>query len=415
MTAGDPAKIQVTAPSTGFLARLRARRRARARYKRDEVIMGYLFILIPMTIFIVFFLGAMVFDFWISFYHWAILDSPRFVGSANYNYIFHTDETFWIAIKNTVQYALIVVPVQTVIAFTLALIVNQNIRGRTFFRTTFYFPSITSSIAMSLIFLFIFNNYGLLNTLISDLPHVTIPGVLYYLIRLLPGILLAAYLIRDPEVQALRTTPDDVLHLSRGVWIAAALLVLYVLNFFGVIYALLSVFWTVPGGLHGLLNLVALNIQQSFQPAGLNWLGDPAVALKSIMGLNIWTTTGTLMIVFLAALQGVPRDVLEAAAIDGASGFQAIIRIVVPLIRPALFFIVANGIIGCLQIFDQAFLLSQGSGGPENSTMTAVLWIYNNAFQNDYYGIAAAASAFLFAFIFVATIVTRRLIGEEAS
>jgi multiple sugar transport system permease protein len=415
MTVGDPAQIQVTAPSTRFLARLRPRRRARARYKRDEVIMGYLFILIPMTIFTVFFLGAMVFDFWISFYHWAILDSPRFVGSANYNYIFHTDPTFWIAIQNTVVYAAVVVPLQTVIAFTLALIVNQDIRGRTFFRTTFYFPSITSSIAISLIFLFMFNNFGLLNTLISYLPNLTIPGVLYYLIRLLPAILLAAYLIRDPEIQALRSSPDDILRLSRGVWIVAALLVLYVLNFFGLIYASLSAIWTVPGGLHSLLDLLSLNISQSFQPAGPNWLGDPAVALKSIMGLNIWTTTGTIMIVFLAALQGVPRDVLEAAAIDGASGFQAIIRIVVPLVRPALFFVVANGIIGCLQIFDQAFLLSHGSGGPENSTMTAVLWIYNNAFQNDFYGVAAAASFFLFAFIFVATIVTRRLIGEEAS
>jgi len=219
MLAGDPAQLQVTAPSTPFLARLRPKRRTRNRYKRDEVIMAYLFILIPMTIFTVFFLGAMVFDFWISFYHWAILDSPRFVGSANYNYIFHTDPTFWIAIGNSVEYAAIVVPLQTIIAFTLALIVNQDIRGKTFFRTSFYFPSITSSIAISLIFLFIFNNYGLLNTLISDLPRVAIPGVLYYLIRLLPAILLATYLIRDPEVQALRSTPGDVVHvydLNRG-------------------------------------------------------------------------------------------------------------------------------------------------------------------------------------------------------
>lgn len=287
--------------------------------------MAYLFILIPMTIFMVFFLGAMGFDFWISFNHWAILDSPRFVGSANYNYVFRVDPVFWTAIGNTFEYALIVVPLQTVIAFMLALTVNQNIRGRAFFRTTFYFPSVTSSVAISLIFLYLFNNTGLLNTLIGDI-HI---------------------------------------------------------------------------GNHYL--------------QGPNWLGDPHIALKSIMGLNIWTTTGTLMVVFLAALQDVPRDTLEAAALDGATGFQAIIRIVVPLIRPAMFFVVANGIIGTLQIFDQAFILSQGSGGPENSTMTAVLYIYNQAFGNDFYGVAAAASFVLFAFIFAATIIVRRLIGEETA
>jgi multiple sugar transport system permease protein len=132
------------------------------------------------------------------------------------------------------------------------------------------------------------------------------------------------------------------------------------------------------------------------------------------MGLNIWTTSGTLMIIFLAALQDVPREVLEAAAIDGATGFQAVLRIVVPLVRPALFFVVANGLIGTLQIFDQAFVISQGTGGPESSTMTAVLYLYNTAFKDGYYGVAAAGSFLLFVFIFVATIAVRRLIGEEA-
>jgi multiple sugar transport system permease protein len=319
VTGGSAQMSPAVSPAT-TRPRTRFRRNRGEPYKREEVIMAYLFILIPMAIFLIFFFGAMGFDFWISFNHWAILDSPRFVGSANYNYVFRVDPLFWTAIGNTFEYALVVVPIQTAIAFILALTVNQNIRGRAFFRTTFYFPSVTSSVAISLIFLYLFNNTGLLNTLLSDI-HI----------------------------------------------------------------------------------------------GGPNWLGDPHIALKSIMGLNIWTTTGTLMVVFLAALQDVPRDILEAAALDGATGFQAIIRIVIPLIRPAMFFVVANGIIGTLQIFDQAFILSQGSGGPENSTMTAVLYIYNQAFQNDFYGIAAAASFVLFAFIFVATIVVRRLIGEETA
>ncbi len=300
--------------------RVRGRQRKERRYKRDEVIMGYVFVFVPMLIFLTFSFGAMIFDFWVSFYHWAILDTPRFVGSANYNYLWHSDGTWITAIWNTVQYCVIVVPLQTVIAFSLALVVNQNIRGRAFFRTTFYFPSVTSSVAISLIFLFLFNNFGLIN----------------YLINQLPG-----------------------------------------------------------------------------HPQGPNYLGDPKYALKSIMGLNIWTTTGTLMVVFLAALQEVPREVLEAAAIDGATGVRAIVSIVVPLIRPAMFFVVANGLIGTLQIFDQAFILSGGTGGPDYSTTTAVLYIYINAFTNSFYGVAAAASFMLFAFIFAATLLVRRLIGGE--
>ena len=169
MATGTPGNVQPAAVAAA--GRIRGRRRGSERtpYKRDEVIMGYLFVLFPMAIFLTFFFGAMGFDFWISFNHWAILDTPRCVGSANYNYIFHTDPVFWTAIKNTVTYAVVVVPVQTVIAFLLALIVNQNIRGKTFFRTTFYFPSVTSSVAISLIFIFLFNNFGLLNTILGDI------------------------------------------------------------------------------------------------------------------------------------------------------------------------------------------------------------------------------------------------------
>jgi multiple sugar transport system permease protein len=313
---GGPNQIQPAA--IPFATRLRTRFRMGTGYKRDEVIMGYLFVLVPMVIFLTFSFAGMIFDFWISFHRWSILDTPVFNGSRNYNYLFHIDPVWWTAVRNTIKYALIVVPIQTAIAFTLALIVNQNIRGKKFFRTTFYFPSVTSSVAISLLFLFLFNNFGLINYALSRV-HIT----------------------------------------------------------------------------------------------GPNWLGDPATALYSIMGLNIWTTTGTLMVIFMAALQDVPREVLEAAALDGATGPRAVLYVVLPLIRPALFFVVANGLIGTLQIFDQAFVMSQGSGGPENATMTAVLYIYNQGFTNGLYGVAAAASFVLFAFIFVATLIVRRLFGEE--
>lgn len=317
MAVGGP--IQAPPATLSGAGRLRRRLRPAVPYRRDEVIMGYLFVLVPMVIFLTFSVAGMVFDLWISFNHWDVLSPPVFRGFDEYKFLFQQD-IWWHAIRNTVEYALIVVPVQTVISFTLALIVNQRIRGQTFFRTTFYFPSVTSSVAISLLFLYLMNNYGLVNSVLRSIGFQNPP----------------------------------------------------------------------------------------------NWLSDTTWALPSIMGLNIWTTTGTYMIIFLAALQDVPRDVLEATAIDGATGFQAVTRVVVPLVRPAVFFIVATGLIGCLQIFDQAFVLSQGSGGPEGATTTAVLYIYNTAFKDGFYGVAAAASFLLFAFIFVATITVRRLIGEEA-
>lgn len=306
------------APAALNARRRLARRSGSPKYNREDVILGFGFILFPFVIFLAFNFLGMVFDFWISFHRWQVIDTPVFNGSANYNFIFRRDPVFWTAIKNTAEYAFFVVTIQTVISFILALIVNQNIRGKKFFRTTFYFPSVTSSVAISLLFLYLFNNLGLINYALS------------------------------------------ILKIS-----------------------------------------------------GPNWLGDPHYALKSIMGLNIWTTTGTLMVIFLAALQDVPRDTLEAAAIDGANGIQAVLRVVLPQIRPAIFFVVANGLIGSFQVFDQAFIMSQGSGGPENSTTTAVLYIYNEAFTNGLYGVAAAASFVLFCIIFVVTIIVRRVLEQE--
>jgi multiple sugar transport system permease protein len=145
---GGPAQVSPALSPATARSRGRFRRSRGEPYKREEVIMAYLFILIPMAIFMVFFFGAMGFDFWISFNHWAILDSPRFVGSANYNYVFRVDPLFWTAIGNTFEYAVVVVPIQTVIAFMLALTVNQNIRGKAIYRTLYFLPVVTMPAAI---------------------------------------------------------------------------------------------------------------------------------------------------------------------------------------------------------------------------------------------------------------------------
>ncbi len=107
-----------------------------------------------------------------------------------------------------------------------------------------------------------------------------------------------------------------------------------------------------------------------------SWFSDEHTALWSIVGLNAWTTSGTIMLFYLAALQSISTDVYEAAALDGTSGWRTFSKITFPLLRPAHFFVLVVFGIGALKIFDQAFLVSGGAGGPNYSTYTAVLYIY---------------------------------------
>lgn len=142
-----------------------------------------------------------------------------------------------------------------------------------------------------------------------------------------------------------------------------------------------------------------------------NWLDDPAVALKGIMIMNIWSTAPFFMVIYLAALQNIPQSIYEAAKIDGADGWQRFIFITLPLLKPVTFFVVTMGIIGTFQLFDQSYIFSGGSGGPNNATLTVVLLIYQYVFKDLQMGYAAAL-AFLLAFIIITlTLIQRRLFG----
>ena len=130
------------------------------------------------------------------------------------------------------------------------------------------------------------------------------------------------------------------------------------------------------------------------------------------MLLNIWTTGASFMIYFLAALQDVPQEVLEAAGVDGANRFEIFWHIIVPLLRPTIFLVAALGTIGAFQMFDQAKFMTAGQ--PLNSTLTPMLQIYNEGFVNGRFGQAAAMSVILFLVIFLVTLAQRRLLDPAA-
>jgi multiple sugar transport system permease protein len=145
-----------------------------------------------------------------------------------------------------------------------------------------------------------------------------------------------------------------------------------------------------------------------------NWLGDPAIALKGIMIMNIWSTAPFFMVIYLAALQDIPRSLYEAAQIDGASNWQQLTRITLPLLKPVTFFVVVTGIIGTFQLFDQSYIFSKGSGGPDNATLTVVLLIYQYVFRDLQMGYAAAIAFLLAGVIIGLTLIQRKFFSPGA-
>jgi multiple sugar transport system permease protein len=280
--------------------------------KLREALVGYAFVALPMLVFFALFLYPIGYAIYISFHDWGIFGSQGSVGLANYEELWH-DDIFWRAVKNTIYYTVGVVPAQMALGLFVALVVNAAIRGRTFFRAAFYFPSLTSSAAITAIAVYILSADGLLNAIVGG---------------------------------------------SRS------------------------------------------------------WFGDSDTALESIMALNAWTTSGTMMVFYLAALQSIPTDVYEAAAIDSASRWRTFWKITFPLLKPAHFFVAVVSVIGALKVFDQAFIVSNGSGGPNYSTLTAVLYLYRTAIADIRFGYAAAIGVALFGFIFAITLLQRLLFGR---
>jgi multiple sugar transport system permease protein len=161
----------------------------------------------------------------------------------------------------------------------------------------------------------------------------------------------------------------------------------------------------------GLLNAFLGKI--AGHPVHTPWFGQSSTALESIMGLNIWLTSGTVMLFYLATLQSIPTDVYEAAAIDATSRWRTFWKITFPLLKPGHFFVAVISIIGCLKIFDQAFIVGGGKGSPAYSTETAVLYLYQTAIFDAQWGYAATVGIVLFLIIFAFTLVQRLLFGRS--
>jgi len=150
-------------------------------------------------------------------------------------------------------------------------------------------------------------------------------------------------------------------------------------------------------------------------PAG-EFLNSPTQALPSILAVNVWVEMGYCTIIFLAGLQTIPKEISEAAKIDGASDRQVLRRVTLPLLMPITFFLMVMEGIQFLRIFTQVYNMSmQATGGPLNSTKSAALYIYQKAFTNFEMARAASASAVLFVIIMVVTILQIRFFDKRVN
>jgi ABC-type sugar transport system permease subunit len=158
---------------------------------------------------------------------------------------------------------------------------------------------------------------------------------------------------------------------------------------------------------------VVSNALEAVGVRGVDWLGDPNLAMPSVIAVSVWKTMGWNMLIYLAGLQGIPEALKEAAAIDGAGRVQTFWKIVFPLLKPTTFFIFVTSVIGAFQVFDIVYVMT--GGGPANATLTLVQYVYNNAFKALDMGFAAAASFVLFGIIMAVTLLSLRYVRGEAS
>lgn len=152
----------------------------------------------------------------------------------------------------------------------------------------------------------------------------------------------------------------------------------------------------------GLNNLIFNSLGHPLVDPQVNWLTSPDLALFSLIIMTSWATIGYDMVVFLAALQGIPTYLYEAATIDGAGHGNILFRIVVPLMTPTIFFLLITNTIASLQIFSEPYIMTQG--GPANSTLTIVYYLYQKGFQRFQMGYAASLAWIVFALIFIVTL-----------
>ncbi len=354
------ASMTKPAAGPGALAPRPARRRT--RLTGSDPLLAWLFVA-PLIVIAVLFLVVPIFmAAWVSVSDWSGRGSPlssevNFVGLDNYAAFFEpglAQRDLTTSIRNTLYFVLFVVPLQTILALGLALVLNsRRLRAKSFFRTAYYFPSVTSSVAIAVVFLFMFSASGPVNAILSAVG------------------------VEGPN------------------WFADAR---------GVFHIIAGAFGVEGTPAWAEVDLGGISLWA--------WLAGPSVAMCSIIALVVWVSAGGYMLIFLASLQGMDEEVNEAAVVDGATTWQRIRHVTIPQLRPTTALVVTLGLIGTWQVFDQVYIMSQGN--PGKTTLTPAYLSYTTSFGSFQWGQGTAISFLLFALIVVLTIIQRTLTRDRS-
>ena len=289
-------------------------RKRKINYMRRENLVGYMFILPWIIGFLVFTAGPLLFSLGASFTNYNITSQMDFIGTRNYEKLLMDDQLFWTSLYNTLYYVAFSVPLTTIGAIFLSVLLNQDVPGLRFFRTIYYLPAVLSGVGVYLLWMQLLDpGTGLINMMLG--------------------------------------------------WIGID---------------------------------------------GPNWLFDPDWTKPSLILMKLWGVGGG-MLLYLASLQGVSKSLYEAADIDGANRWQQFRYITLPMITPVIFFDVVTSLIGGFQIFQEAYVMSNGGGGPVNSLLFYNYYMWNKAFKVFDMGYAMAMSWILFIIIFAITMVNLKL------
>src|SRR5213080_2397184 len=315
--------------------RRRARRHATWRHRRLVLLL-----MSPWLVgFSVFFGYPIVMSVYLSFNHYDLLSSPRWIGLANYRYLFTIDPQVWTAVKNTLWMIAVAVPLQVLFALGVALMLARARRGVGAFRTIFYLPALAPPVAATLGFVYILNPAtGPVNTILG---HLGISGPL--------------------------------------------------------------------------------------------WFQDPSWSKPSLVALGLWGV-GNTMIIFLAAVLDVPRQLYESAELDGAGLLQRLRWVTLPSISPVILFAVVLGVIQGLQYFTQAYVAANVASGqasqaadvtaaslgyPLDSTLFYPVLLYQHGFTDFQMGYASAMAMLLLVVSLAVTLVivvnSRRWVHQGAA
>ena len=380
------------------------KRRASTNARREAMAV-YAFLVPNFLGFIIFTAAPVMFSFIMAFTCWNIFKKPVWLGLDNFRDLlfFHheggqlvaNDPFFWQYFYNTV-FMMVGIPLCLAGSLIIALMVNQKIRGVVFFRTILFLPTILSGVALLLLWKFIYNNeVGLINQGLRWLGSVVYSSPLLAI----PFTIVMAIVLGAVLVGAVCAVVGAIMWLSgkvglpwpdgayRGVAVAAGVAVYALIGFYG-----RSVF----DGLNAFLCIPP------------DWLGTVQWAKPSLVLMGLWGGIGGMnMILYLAAMQGVPVSLYEAVELDGAGAWSKFWTVTWPMISPTTFYIMIMSVIGSMQGgFMNARIMT--NGGPVGSTTTIEYYLYITAFQNFNMGYASAISWFLFAVVFVLTMLVWR-------